>query len=143
MSDDGEMTERRYVLKCKTKFFRKSVNENINGKQKSYERKLVLLIPQDNDQRTRFLMAWLPDTTQDYYEVSTFISRPVDGPARMSVHRADDRSDRHYLFVMSVGAEEVLAKLAEGSLINVEVMKGSEDSEADFAADPDHDHEVV
>ena len=141
---ENDLTQRRYHLSCKTRFYRKTVRDELpNGTTKVYERTLVFLIPQDSDERTRFLMAWLPDTAEDYYEMSSFVSSPVDSPSRLSVHRSDARCERHYLLVMSKGVEDILLKMREGTLINVQVLKASEDNEADFAPDTEYNFEVL
>ena len=126
---ENDLTQRRYHLTCKTRFFKKTVVDNLpGGNVKRYERTLVFLIPQESDERSRFLSAWLPDTTKDYYEMSSFISSPVDSPSRLSVHRADQRCEKHYLVVMSKGVEDILIKMKEGTTLSVQVLKASEDS---------------
>lgn len=141
---ESDLTQRRYHLSCKTRFYTKTVEDVLpGGVTKRYERTLVLLIPQESDERSRFLSAWLPETTQDYYEVSSFISSPVDSPSRLSIHRADERCEKHYLVVMSKGVEDILVRLREGTTINIQVLKASEDSEADFAPDTEYNFEVV
>ncbi|NJM09373.1 MAG: hypothetical protein HC883_00275 [Bdellovibrionaceae bacterium] len=136
-------TEREYFLTCKTKFFRKSVTEEIKGHAKSYDRTMVLLIPQESDERNRFLSAWLPDNIETYYEIAAYISYPVDSPARLSVHHRDGKSPYHYLFVMSKGVEDILLQVPEYSTVKVHVLPASHDSEADFARETDHDFEVM
>lgn len=132
---EDDLTQRRYKLTCKTKF--------IEGSYKGQKLKNVILIPQENDQRTKFLTAWLPDTVGEYYELASFISMPVDSPCRLSVHRAPDKnSERHYLFVMSKGVEEVLLMKPEGLTVMVETMKASEEEEADHARGEDGQFEV-
>ena len=142
--NESDLTQRRYFLRCKTKFFHKTVVDELpGGKIKRYDRTLVFLIPEESDERTRFLSAWLPETSEDHYELTGFINYPVDAPSRLSIHRADSRNDRHYLLVMSKGAEDVLLRVKEGSLIQLQVFKASEDQEADFAPDTEYDFEVV
>lgn len=143
MTQSDDLTERTYHLRCKTKFFKKSVHENIRGIDKHYERTMVLLVPQESDERTKFLTAWLPETEGEYYEVSAFISMPVDSPARLSVHRRDQKCTTHYLFVMSKGVEDILLKFKEGTTINVQINPASQDAEADFAKDAEHNFEVM
>jgi len=140
----NDPTQRRYNLKCTIKFFSTTVRDQMpSGVVKTYERTLVFLIPQESDERTRFLSAWLPDTSDEYHEVTAFIAHPVDAPVRLSVHRSDNRSNRHYLTVMSKGAEDVLLKMREGQSISIQVLKASEDSEADFAPDTEYNFEVL
>lgn len=133
--ESDDLTERRYKLTCKTKF--------VNGKYKGQAIRNVILIPQDNDQRTKFLMAWLPDITGEHYEIASFISMPVDSPCRVAIRRGpDEMSERHYLFVMSKGVEEQLLKMKEGSTIAVETYKASEESETDHAIGEEGSFEV-
>ncbi len=130
-----DLTERRYKLSCKTKF--------VEGKYKGTELRNVILIPQDSDQRTKFLTAWLPDTVGEHYEIASFISMPVDSPCRLAICRGpDQRSERHYLFVMSKGVEEHLLKMKEGSTIAVETLKASEEEETDHAVEDSGSYEV-
>lgn len=143
MSLSEDLTEREYHLRCKTKFFRKTVKETLRGIEKSYERTMVLLIPQESDERTKFLMAWLPEAEGQYYEITAFVSRPVDSPARLSVHRRDEKAEQHYLFVMSKGVEDILLKFKEGSIVELTVNPASMDSEADFAKGAEHEFEVM
>ena len=135
--DDGDLTQKRYNLVCKVKFFRKAVTEEVNGKVLSVERKMALLVPEESTQRTLFLNAWLPETQGEYFELAGMIAAPVDSPCRFAIMRGpDEKSERHYLFVMSKGVEDILVKYAkEGQSLNVMTFKASEDGETDFAAD--------
>lgn len=138
-----DLTERSYNLTCKLKFFLKTVQDPHTNDGKPYERKLCLLVPQEADERTRFLMAWLPEVQSEYYELGAFISYPVDSPCRLSIHRApDEKHDRHYLFVMTKGVEDVLVRLKEDTIIRIKTLPASADSEIDHARDTDLDIEV-
>lgn len=144
MSDEFDLTQRRYNLRCKTKFYRKTVNDQLpNGSFRTYERTLVLLVIEESDERTRFLQAWLPETTDQHYELTANIAFPVDSPARLSIHRADARCDRHYLLVMSKGVEDILVKLREGLPLTLQTCRASEDTEADYAPETEYDFEVI
>jgi hypothetical protein len=117
-------TDRPYILMCNLKFYKKTVHDNGN----TYERKLCLLVPEESDQRTAFLNAWLPETREEYFEINSEIEPPIDSPCRLSIHRGgDDRSERHYLYVMSIGVEEDLVLLPEGRRLKVKIL--AEDSE--------------
>lgn len=143
VSDDP--TEKPYHLVCVLRFIQKSVNEVVGQslRSQSYERKMCILIPDESDQRTDFMSAWLPDTSKEYYEIGAYIAYPVDSPCRMSIHRADEKSDRHYLFVMTKGVEDILVKLKEGSRISLKVMPASHDEEIDRAIDTQLDIEAM
>ena len=139
-----DLTQRRYTLRCKTKFFRKTVVDQLpNGQTRSYERCLVFLVPEESDERTRFLRAWLPETSEEHFELAAHLGFPVDSPSRLSIHRADGRCDRHYLMIMSKGVEDVLVKLKEGAVLSVTTMKADEDSEADTVANPEYNYELI
>lgn len=137
MEDPGDLTQKRYRLRVAVKFFRKTVNEEIGGKKISRDRKMVLLIPQDSDQRTYFLNAWLPETQTEYFELAGFLSAPVDSPCRFAIFRGpDEKSEKHYLFVMTKGVEDVIVKyVKEGTILNLETFKAAEDGETDHAID--------
>lgn len=140
-SDD--LTEREYNLKCKLKFFRKTVHDPHTNKGQPYERKMCLLIPQESDERVRFLVAWLPEVESEYFELGAYIGSPVDSPCRLSVHRPNEKSDKPHLFVMTKGVEDILIKFKEDSILNVKTLPASNDSEIDFAPDTNLDIEVA
>lgn len=135
----GDPTFKKYPMLCKTKFFRKEVSEDIgHGVKQQYTRKLVILIPQESDMRTRFLNAWLPETTEEYHELAAEIGAPIHAPCRLSIHRGhDEKCDRPYLFVWSKGVEDILVKFAEGTTVSVCALPANSEMEADFAPDSD------
>jgi hypothetical protein len=128
-----------YFLNCKTKFIKKNVSEDIGkGIVQQYMRKLVILIPQESDQRTLFLKAWMPETREEFHEFAAELGAPVHGPSRLSVHMGhDDKCDRPYLFVMSKGVEDVLNSFPEDTLIKVKTLPANHEDAADYAADSD------
>ena len=135
---DNDLCNRKYVLKCKVKFFDKYVRENIGqGKINEYQRKLVLLVPEQNDECMRFFQAWLPETVEEYFEIATQIGVPVHSPSRVAIKRGPDvQSEKPYLTVMSVGVEEVIkARCKEGDWLKVISLPSNEEDEADFARD--------
>lgn len=141
---EQDLTHRRYKLKCKLKFYQTTVTGDVSNKGKSYERRLALLIPQEGDERSRFLTAWLPEVEGEYYEMSGFIDHPVDSPVRLSIHRRDKKSpESHYLFVMSKGVEDILQRCREGQLLSVTTFSAAEEDEADYALDSNLDIEAV
>lgn len=145
MAGSDDPTERSYHLIAKSKFYRKTVNEEIKGHMKSYERELVLLVPVESDQRTSFLTAWLPDSASEHFELGAFIASPIDSPCRLSIHRGpDDRSEKHYLFCMSKGVEEIILKRPEGSTFHIKTMPASQEAEGDFdQVDSQYSHEAI
>lgn len=133
---DTEKTDgtfKKYHLKCKIKFFLKDVKEDIGkGITQSYKRKLVLLVPDFNDEFSRFASAWLPDNPKTHFELAAQIGAPAHLPARCSVHFGhDEKFDKPYLFMMSKGVEDILVKYAEGTTIQVTTLPADQDSEAD------------
>lgn len=124
-----EATQRKYSIKCKVKYHERWNNDGIRNALV----KLVLLVPEDSDQRTLFLKAWLPAMSTQRVEVTGFIPNPkIDSPCRFLVRRADDRSDRHYLQIMSKGvADDIIAKLKEGDRLLIKIGSEADDEDAD------------
>lgn len=129
----SDPTYKQYKLKCTTKFFNKNIKEDIGkGVIQSYKRKLVLLVPEHNDEFNRFARAWLPDDSKQYFELAAVLGGPAHTPSRLSVHLGhDEKLDRPYLFVMSKGAEDILIKYKEGTNLIVTTLPANEDAEAD------------
>lgn len=137
LGGDDALLERKYHLKCKLKFLVKDI-QDWDGKQNvNRKRKLAMLIPQESDEMIRFLSAWLPDTRDEYFELASYISSPINSPCRLAIKRGPDaQSQQHYLTVMSVGVEEVMTShMKDGQMIQVTILPVSEESEADFARD--------
>ena len=136
---------KKYNLTTKIKFIRKSVREDIGGgKIQSYERKMVILIPQEGDETNRFYYAWVPSTQEEKYELAGVIGSPVNSPCRFSVHMGhDEKSEKPYLFVMSKGVEDIIVKMREGDLVRVTTLPANEDSEADYAQDAQGNFEAI
>lgn len=135
----GDPTYRKYTFMCKTIFLKKNVSEDIGGGIiQRYQRKLVLLIPQESDASMYFLVAWAPHTTQDYNEIVAEVAAPVFAPSRLSVHLGNDGNcERPYLTVLSKGVEDILVKFPEGTLLKVTALPANMESESDFAPDSD------
>lgn len=131
-----ELTDKKYHLLVKTKFISKTVIEEELGTR--YERKMVILVPEFNDECIRFFGAWLPETTEDHYELVIEMGAPIHSPCRVSIHRAPHAySEKHFLFVMSKGVEDDCLRYAEGRQIAVTALPQDADSTADFAKDSD------
>jgi len=142
----SDPTYKKYSIKCKTKFVTKNVSEEIKaGVVSQYQRHMVLLVPQESDECTRFLMAWRPETTEEYFELVVDLGAPVHGPVRASIHMGHDKwNERPYLTVMSKGVEEILHKFKEGITIHCTVLPANMEGEADHALDSsDGNYEVV
>lgn len=136
----GDPTYRKHIFMCKTKFFKKNVEEDIGkGIVQRYQRKLVLLIPQESDATTYFLNAWVPEVITEYHELAAELAAPVFAPSRLSIHLGhDEKCDRPYLTVLSKGIEDILVKYPEGTLLKVTALPANEEGEADFAPDSDN-----
>lgn len=142
----SDPTYKKYVLSCKTKFVTKNVNEKISsGTVAQYQRSMVLLVPEDSDQRVKFLNAWMPETIEEYFELAGDLGAPIHGTVRLSVHMGHDQwCEKPYLTVMSKGVEEVLLKFREGIMVRLETLPANMESEADSALDSsDGNYEVV
>lgn len=132
-----ELQDFEYNLIVTTKFVRKTViEEKLKTK---YERKMVILIPDVTTECMKFFRAWLPDSTEEYHEIAAEIHSPVASPCRLSIHRAPHpySEDKHFLFVMSKGVEELFLRLPEGRRFQLTVLPQGEESATDFAKDSD------
>ncbi len=132
----NEPTNKRYHLSCTTKFFNKTITEEIGaGKTASYVNEMVFLIPREGDETMRFFNAWLPDQVGEAAEVAAHIVGPVHSPCRLALKRGwDGVCERHYMVVMSKGvAEMIRSHTREGITLRVDTLGAHEDAEADFA----------
>lgn len=153
-------SERQYELKCLVKVVDVSFIEVADGKQ--HETKSVLLIPdKDATETWMFFTAWLPEVSKvcldcgvdnvkigtthchncqstnlllEWNECPTYISSPVESPARCAVLRKNSVCNHNHLFVMSAGVEDELRQL-DGKTVYVRVFPGSEDHICDQASD--------
>jgi hypothetical protein len=133
----NDPTFRKYVLSCKTKFITKNVRDEVApGKILSYVRHMVLLIPQESDQRTLFLMAWMPETIEERSELMAEVGTPVFRPVRLSLHRGSDGvCDRPYMIVMSKGDEETLLKFPEGTTVRADTVPANMEEQMGYGSD--------
>ena len=137
----SDPTYKKYYLNCKIKFFKKTVRETLpSGQTKSYDRKLVLLVPQESDETIRFYNAWVPQTQKEHFELAVVMGSLINSFARVSVHLGhDEKCDRPYLFMMTYGVEEIIHKFGkEGQILQVTTLPANEDAEADNAPDSNH-----
>jgi len=119
-------TQREYNLTCRVKVIRSYGQQGIKSGNTEY--KAVVLIPEDNDQTTRFYMAWLPEDNDHKVECLAEFFRPIYGAGRLSVHRANwNYAEGPHLFVMSKGIEDILM-LKDGERIMIKTLAGNEDA---------------
>lgn len=154
-----EGTGKEYNLKCKVKVVQHSFKEIDDGRV--HETKSVFLVPDfEATESQMFLTAWLPDVSKvcmdcgcDYVRVEaeecpkceskrvklewsecpSFISYPVNSPARLAVLRKNNLCSDHHLMVMSSGAEQDLIHM-DGKEVRVKIFPASEDEMCDSAS---------
>lgn len=107
------LTKNRYELKCQVIVKETTYDdEQSQGTTRNTE-KMAYLVPQESSERDRFLMAWLPETDEENFEVGLMIGHPVHGPARAAIRRKNREVPEHHLFIMSRGAEEELKAFSD------------------------------
>ena len=126
----------RYILTCKVEVKDCSYEDEQSKGTVIVNEKLVFLIPQDNDQRSRFYHAWLPDSESECQELSATMGHPIFSAFRVALWRTNHFMQKIHLFVMSKGAEEMLKKL-NGKNVTVEILGQNEDHLADGQLDYD------
>lgn len=136
-----EPTEQIYVLKCQVL----SKVKHVKDFERQYTRQLIYLIPEQNDQAQSFFRAWLPETREEFFELVAEIPNPVDSVARLSVHRGpDENSEKHYLFMMSKGVEEIfLERNLIGKTITIKILPESDDQLVDTVRDSSGNFDLV
>lgn len=122
----NEKIEQTYHLKCRARVFSLWVDDA----GRKYQSKILILVPEMNDQAARFFDAWLPDEADKHYELAAYIELPIASMARLSVHRRNDRCEKHHLTVMSKGVAEEIEKYALNKVINVETYPSSKELES-------------
>lgn len=118
-----DATERTYVLKCRPAIFKVWVEDA----GRKYQSTILLLVPEVNDQCVQFFNAWLPEDAQTHFELGAFIHPPIASPARLSVHRRNERSPNHHLTVMSRGVAEEIEKFAMNKVLTVDILPASQE----------------
>lgn len=121
-----EKIEQTYFLKCSPKTFKVWVDDA----GRKYQSTILILIPEMNDQAARFFDAWLPEDSDKHYELAAYIQAPIASSARLSIHRRNDRCEKHHLTVMSKGVAEEIEKFAMERIINVEILPASQELES-------------
>ena len=89
--------------------------------------KIAVLIPEQNDETTRFFAAWLPDTETEHFECLGKLGYPVYGSGRFAVCRGNKNYHEPHLFVMSKGIEDIFIK-KDGEKVMIEVERGTSDA---------------
>lgn len=102
-----------FNLKCKVKKVRQTFKHPLSGNQR--ETTGLILIPQENDQKTFFLGAWVPQTEFDTFEALVNVGSPFNiSHARVGVRCADSLYRREpYLYVMDERLEKALESRAK------------------------------
>jgi hypothetical protein len=118
--------ERRYNLKCKVIAKDCSYEDEQSTGNSQVTEKLVFLLPQDNQERTLFYNAWLPEDAESHVELGVTMGHPLYSTFRSALWRATPFVREIHLFVMTKGAEEILKKL-DGQLVDVEILGEQED----------------
>lgn len=122
----NDKIEQSYFLKCRASVFSLWVDD-AGRKYQSY---ILILVPEMNDQAAKFFDAWLPEDSDKHYELAGYIQAPIASNARLSVHRRNDRCEKHHLTVMSRGVADEIQKYALDKVINVEIFPSSRELES-------------
>lgn len=119
---------REYHLSCTVKV--KDISY-LSGLGNQLSSKVVLLEIEPNSQAMKFWDDWLPATVKRTekdleelyanYEMIAEIGYPFHGHIRVASMRANDRSDKHHLMIMSQGAEEIF-KVRDNEKITVKCL---------------------
>lgn len=133
-------TELHYHLKCKVVVKEVTYEDHQSKGVSMVTDTLVHLVPVESTQRDLFLMAWLPDTQDQTFEIGLKCAFPIYGVFRGCIKRANKVIDRPHIFVMSRGAEEELKALQRAHPsqvveIDIEVLGEHEDDLLDNARD--------
>lgn len=126
--------EIEYHLRCKV--VAKEVtylDEQSKGTTQVTE-KLVFLIPQANDQRSKFFFAWLPDTDLDPAEVVCEIGHPLFAIFRAALWRRTQHVNDFHLFVMTKSTEEMLKPMHDKT-VDVTILPCTDEAKADGQRD--------
>jgi hypothetical protein len=122
-----EPTQIEYHLSAKVKF----VDIDVKDHNRNYKRKLVILIPEVSTEQMNFFKAWLPEVSDEYFELATIIHSVVATPCRMAILKSKQNiSDKPYLMIMSKGVEEdfINYKL-EGKTLRLTILaEGNEEA---------------
>ena len=117
--------EKTYHLTAKVKVVRMTGKQGEKDTGGSFD--VVVLVPEQNDETTRFFSAWLADTEKDNFECLGTMGHPIYGSMRLSVSRGNKTHHEAHLFVMSKGVEDILVH-KDGEKIQVNIERGTADS---------------
>lgn len=117
--------ERTYHLTTKVKVVTMTGKQGEKDTGGSF--KVVVLVPEQNDETTRFFAAWLADTEKDSFECLGTMGYPIYGSMRLSVCRGNKTCHEAHLFVMSKGVEDILVN-KDGEKIQVNIERGTADA---------------
>lgn len=136
-----EPTQQEYNITAKVKF----VDVNVKDHDRQYSRRLVILIPQESMQRDLFFNAWLPEVSEEYFELATVIRSSIPSPCRMAILKAKKGiSDRPYLTIMSKGVEEdFISHKMEGKIVEVKILPEDQDHVSDDARDSGGNFDLI
>ena len=122
----NDKIEQEYFLKCRASV----VSLWVDDAGRKYESKILILVPEMNDQAARFFDAWLPEDADKHYELAGYIRAPIASKARLSIQRRNDRCDKHHLTVMSKGVADEIEKFALDKVLSVEIFPSSRELES-------------
>lgn len=120
--------ERTYHLTTRVKVVKMTGKQGVKDTGGSFT--VVVLVPEQNDETTRFFRAWLADTEGDNFECLGTMGHPIYGSLRLSVSRGNKTHHEAHLFVMSKGVEDILIN-KDGEKIQIDIERGTADA-ADF-----------
>jgi hypothetical protein len=135
---EDDPTEAEYHLKCL--ILQKTIrsrDQKRNGDWFEEDRTMVFLIPEDNDQRSLFFRAWLPESPQEHSELDVIFPEPISRAAKVSLLNADEYCDKPHMRVMGKWLEDlVIESKLSGKKITVKTLAASADVAYDEAKDP-------
>lgn len=127
----------RYHLLCKVVVKDCTYEDQQSTGNSIISEKLVFLIPEYNDQATRFFNAWMPETLEGYQEIGCEMGHPLYSAFRAALYRVSTFNSslrENHIFVMSKGAEEILKRL-DNQMVNVEILGEQEEALLDGMID--------
>jgi hypothetical protein len=125
VNDAKQPQDDRYHLQCKIVVKHLGFKDFQSRGHSQVEDTMVFLVPVESTQRDLFLMAWVPDSTNDAHEIGLLLGSPVSGPARACVKRRNEWCEDHHIMMMSESAEKELHDF-NGREVGVTVLAQSE-----------------
>lgn len=133
-------TQIHYHLKCGVVVKEVTYEDHQSKTISLITEKLVFLIPLEGTQKDMFLTAWLPEVSDQVYEIGIRCGHPIYGVFRGCVKRANNVIAMPHIFVMSKGAEEELKSMVQagaGQVLEIETLGEHEDEVLDATKDYD------